>query len=888
MTSLNNLQQLDLTRSNSFSDSIDDEVMYVITRTGKKELLNPNQITKRLQTLINRHPKIPHINSYDLMLKVSNGLTSGITTYAIDEYAANVSASLSVSNPYYLKIAARIAIDNHQKNTQRSFVDKMKKLYLNTDKNGIVNSLIAHDFFKYVEEYQDIIEKIIDYSRDFNLDFFGFQTFLRSYSLRVNKKPIERPQDMFMRTAIDLHMNTIPDNVEEELKNIQITYDMLSNKYYTHASPTYFNAGSHKRQYASCFLLGTSDSLEGIMQTATHSATIAKWSGGLGVHINCYRGTGALIKGTNGESSGIVPWLILFNATMKGFNQGGRRPGSAAFYLMPHHPDIMKFIEVVRNGGSEELRARDIFTALWIPDLFMERVLSGEPWSLFDPDACGDLSDYTGDEYRARYLYLESQKKYTTQLSARAIWEAAMETNSDVGRLYICFADNANRTFMQKNIAVLKSSNLCTEIFLHSNAKEYAVCILSSIALPAYVLDGYSEEELSQPEDTRRALNHEYPVNPYFDYRKLIEVVKIITTNLNTVIDKTFHPLEETRRGSDRHRPIGIGVQGLDDCYAKMRVPFASREAHTLNKYIFETIYFAALTQSSVLARKRYNELVKTCKSECGVVVDEYTPDTYEITKKTYASVSDIPKTAGAYPSMLWNGGSPIGNGVFHWEMSGLKPENLSGMFDWESLREHIKMFGVRNSLTTACMPTASTSQLLGNNECIEPYTSNIYKRNTLAGEYIVIKKYLMEDLYRLGLWSATIKDYLLASNGSIQYIDGIPDDIKKLYPTVWEIDQTVLVQQAIDRQPFIDQGQSLNLYVNDLNMEIWNKLMFKAWRGGLKTGKYYLHTRPATTPQKFTIDPAKQEEMRKLLEKNKHGRAVLEPLHDVCEVCSS
>jgi ribonucleoside-diphosphate reductase alpha chain len=442
--------------------------------------------------------------------------------------------------------------------------------------------------------------------------------------------------------------------------------------------------------------------------------------------------------------------------------------------------------------------------------------------------------------------------------------------------------------FMQKNIGVLKSSNLCSEIYLYSDHQEYAVCVLSSIALPTFVLDGYSDEELKQPEEMRRKLNHEFPVNPYFDYKKLIEITKLVMTNLNHIVDKTYHPLEETKRGNDRHRPVGIGVQGLDDCYAKMRFPFKSKEAHDLNKKIFETIYFAAITQSSILARKLYQSLKKKCILDGKLVVYEHQPNSYDLVEKAYTNPDEIPKTIGSYPSMLWNGGSPIGNGVFHWELYGLKPDQLSGMFDWESLRDHIKTFGVRNSLTVACMPTASTSQLLGNNECIEPYTSNIYKRNTLAGEYIVVKKYLMEDLYRLGLWNNTMKDYLLASNGSIQYIDGIPNDLKELYPTVWEIDQEVLIQQSIDRQPFVDQGQSLNLYVENLNKETWNKLMFKAWRGKLKTGKYYLHSRPAVTPQKFTIDPSKQEEMRKLLEKNKHGTAFMEPLREICEVCSS
>lgn len=1248
-------------KTTNFDSTAEDEVMFVITRTGRREPLDTNQITKRLQTLINRPPKIPHVNPYELMLEVCKGLKSGITTYEIDEYAANASASLSITNPYYLKIAGRIAIDNHQKNTQRSFVDKMRKLYLNVDDDGDIHSLLASDFFKYVEEHQDFIEHAIDYNRDFVLDFFGFQTFIRSYSMRVGDKPIERPQDMFMRTAVDLHMNT-RDSIEDELQDIKNTYDALSNKLYTHASPTYYNAGANRRQYASCFLLGTHDSREGIMRTADHISEISKWSGGIGVHINCLRGTGAKIRGTNGRSqSGIVPWLKIYNEVMKGFNQGGRRPGSAAFYIMPHHPDIMSFIEINRNGGADELRARDIFTCLWIPDIFMERVRDDEMWSTFDPNRCGDLSDYTGDEYRKRYLELESKKMYSSQMPARQIWKAAMETNTDVGRLYICFADTANRLFMQKNLGVLKSSNLCVspdtliltengymnikelaetnngkhtiwngfklskaqfaktgvnkkllkitfsdgvelkctpehkfalfhsydrpsdyiestaknlavgdklmkhdfpvlkygdsdynypythgffcgdgtiayhpttsvtcshlvnqgspycghhnhlpivpirsdgkcaavckqqtsfvdlyhekkqllqhmeyvsyaeckteqryrlmchddipakftvpidksvdtrlkwlagyidadgcfakngdawslqitsinkdflmkvkllcntlgvnplmhlsrdagqsllpdgkggsklydtkptyrlcfsvedsgalytlglqthrlqwnnkvcpmrskkqyikvtaietleepedtycfnepeyhmgifngilamncaEVFLHSNANEYAVCILASIGLTAYVLDGYSAEELQQPVETRRKLNHEFPVNPYFDFKKLIEVVKMTTTNLNHIVDKTFHPLEETRRGNDRHRPIGIGVQGLDDCYAKMRMPFASIEAHKLNKQIFETIYFATTTQSTILARQRYQNYRKQCKEHGHVNIPEYNAENYDVGIKTYSDPSEIPETIGSYPSMLWNGGSPISKGIFHWELAGINPEQLSGMFDWESLREHIKAFGVRNSLTVTCQPTATTSQLLGNNECIEPYTSNIYKRNTIAGEYIVVKKYLMEDLYRLGLWNNNLKDYLLASGGSIQYIDGIPDSLKQLYPTVWEIDQEVLVQQAIDRQPFVDQGQSLNLYVEKLTMKKWNALLFKGWEGGLKTGKYYLHSKAAVTPQKFTIDPTKQDEMRKMIEKNiiKQGTAFLEPLHDICEVCS-
>ncbi len=1257
-----------LSPRNTSSYYNDEEEMYVITRTGKKELLDTNQITNRLRSLINRKIKIPHVNPSQLMLEVSKGLKSGINTYEIDEYAANASASASVTNPYYLKVAARIAIDNHQKNTIRSFVDKMRKAYLYTDQEGNISPLLSAEFFKYVEENQDDLEKIIDYNRDFLLDFFGFRTFQTNFSLKISDKSIERPQDMFMRAAIALHMNTEISKVrkrlnneikkikktydqmliasqdtinnedmvknieeeqntaikkihdkystlerlafEEELRNISETYNLLSQKYYTQASPTYYNAGGRRQQFASCFLLGSGDSRKAIMRTADNISKISKWAGGIGVHVNEWRGTGSRIRSTNGKSSGIVPFLRHYQTDLKAFNQGGRRPGSAAIYLMPHHPDIMKFIELPRNGGNDDDRARDLFTSIWIPDLFMERVKKGEMWSLFDPDRSMlhgkkiDLSQYTGEEYKKHYLELESAKKYTKQISARELWEAMLETNKDVGYPYIVFGDTANRINMQANLGVLKSSNLCvsgdtliltdngytdiktltesnegnhviwngfefskaqfaktgvnkqllkitfsdgvklkctpehefaidvnnsfitktakhlsiddkiishewpvingsaeykhpytegvmyvldsqestlltytdmdnvicfsknigcidinrlnlltsnraeyynkllvglpdhnlyelihssihnkitwlagyldaiaylhdnninemyndnglhiwtirgnfvkqllntlginiikschesnymydyylsyndlnklvslglvshitnilmdkinetkeeitdktvtvvgiekldtfedtycfnepkrhmgifngvltkncSEIYIYSDANEYGVCVICSIALPMFVLDGYSEEELKLPETDRRELNHEFPRNPYFDFRKFMDVVKVVCTNLNIIVDKTYHPCKETRRGNQRHRPIGIGIQGLADCYLKMRYPFASSDARKLNKEIFEALYFAALTQSTKLARKSYLEIRKECKELDQVTVETYHPNDYKTHYVTYTDVSSIPTKIGAYPSIDWNGGSPYTTGKFHWELAGLKKEDLSGMFDWEGLREHILKFGVKNSLLVALMPTASTSQLLGNNECFEPYTSNIYKRNTLAGEYIVINKYLMNDLYNLGIWNSTIKDYLIATHGSIQHIDGIPDSLKQLYPTVLEIGMDEIIQQAIDRQPFIDQGQSMNWYVDKITKKEWNKYLFKAWEGGLKTGKYYMHSRPAVMPQKFTLDPKKQEEMMKLLEKNKYGTAFMERMHEVCDVCS-
>lgn len=1095
----------------------DEEVLYVTSRTGRKELLNTNQITKRLQTLINRPPKIPHVNAYKLMLEVCAGLKSGISTYEIDEYAATVSASLSVSNPHYLSVASRIAVDNHQKNTMRSFVDKMRKAYLNVDDRGIVSPLISGEFFKYVEDHQDFIETTIDYNRDFLFDFFGFRTFQKSYSTKVNKKPIERPQDMYMRTAVALNMNT-ESSIEAEYANIKETYDLLSLKFYTHASPTFYNSGGVYPQYASCFLLGTGDSLEEIEKTGTDMSRISKRAGGIGVHINAWRSTGARIRGTNGESSGIVPFLHTYETRMRAFNQGGRRPGSAAIYIMPHHPDLIKFIELRKDDGIEKERARDLFYALWIPDIFMERVENNEIWSFFDPDYCGDLSNLHGKAYREKYLELEAAKKYKSQMKARDIWQIVKDVEQSTGLPYICFSDAVNAANMQSHLGTIKSSNLCvsgdtliltstgyhpiknltnteipshevwngrefseatfaktgiskrllkitfadgvelkctpehrfatelqllssgqkkaselvpgdriitcefpliknsvygsvdsrikslnyllqtkeikthselsihgllgytetmtlkllsntlgtnpsikkegnrysihystvdyiklcelglskqnvthlagecpllglevinittldiledtycfnepkrhmgifngvlamncTEIALYSDTKEYAVCVLASISLPAFVIDNHTPEELAT--ESPRPLNHTFPANPAFDFRKLLDAVKVIVRNLNHVVDKTYHPVVETKRSNERHRPLGIGVQGLADAYAKMRIPFDSPAAAKLNKEIFEAIYFAALTASSTLSRKKYKNLVSKCKADGAVTITSFRPDDYETYETTYTNPADIPRKVCAFPSIGWNGGSPINAGTFHWELYNLNPSALSGMFDWNSLKSHIMEFGVCNSHLVALMPTASTAQMLGNCECFEPFTSNVYTRNTSVGEFYVINKYLINDLYDAGLWNDNFKDYMIASEGSVQNIEGVPDFIKDLYKTAWEIDPSVLIQQCIDRQPYVDQMQSFNLFVRDFSLTKWNKYMFQAWKGKLKTGKYYLHTEAAAKAAKFTIDPSKQKEMEALLAKKTSSHEFLKPLRDVCDSCSA
>jgi len=853
--------------------------MFVITRTGKKELLDTEQISLRIRELIEREPKIPNVDPDELVLKVCGGLKKDMTTSEIDEYASNVSASMGISNPYFLLLAGRLAIDNHQKNTLRSFYDKMKLAYLNIDEDGHPSPLLNSEFFRFVEKNADELEKMIDYNRDFLEDYFGIRMFQKSYSLKVKDKPIERFQDMFLREAIQVNM--VGDIKLEEIKE---TYDLLSRKFYTHASPTCYNSGGVRRQLASCYLLGTGDSIEDIERTGTNSSLISKWAGGLGVHVNDWRSTGSKIKGTNGRSSGIIPFLKTYETRMLAFNQGGRRPGSMAVYLMPHHPDFLKFISIRNVDGNEKERARELFPALWIPDIFMERIQKDMIWSFFDSKKCGDLSNYHGEEYRKRYTELEEKKMWSFQLPARSIWDEIYKIKDATGLPYICFSDTVNRLSNHSNIGTIKSSNLCAEIMLYSSSEEYAVCVLGSISLSNII--------------TCKDGNNEFPTSPCIDWEGLRRVTRTVVKNLNNVVDITYSPVVEAKRGNERHRPIGVGVQGLDDMYAKMRFPFDSEEAKLLNKKVFMNIYYSAVSMSTKMCRKEWLKLKKECREKGFVIVKTFKEGDYEPVYITYNNPEDIPKRCCAYPSIDWNGGSPIGKGIFHWELAGLKKEDLLkledsdiGHLDWESLRTHILEFGVKNSLLVALMPTASTSQLLGNNECFEPNTNNFYTRDTTSGQFVIMKKYLVNDLYRLGIWNDDIKDYIVASGGSIQHVDGIPDDIKKLYKTAYEIDQSVLVQQAIDRQPFVDQAQSLNLYVHLLTKSQWNKLMFQAWKGGLKTGCYYLHSSPAIHAQQFTIDPKKQQEMQDVLEKIRKNKpsssSSSKPIETVCDSCS-
>lgn len=1278
------------------SSELDDEcITYVITRTGKREPLSQDKITDRLKRLINREPKIKHVNPYELTKDVAEKLSNNITTYQIDEYVSDAAASKSVAEPAYMQLASRLVVDNHQKSTLRSFVDKMALAYFRKDDNGVITPLLSESFYKYVVHHQERLEKMIHYDRDFSNHYFGMRTFQEMYGIRVDGKVIERPQDLYMRTAAFIHMDTCLKfnedgpyyDIEEEMALINKMYTAYSKKQITQASPTNFNAGTCYPALSSCFLMKMGDSEESIMQCMAKMARISKWSGGIGTHIHSIRSNGSLIRKTNGRSNGIVPFLRIANNTMLGFNQGGgkgkgKRNGSNAFYLIMSHPDIVAFLKLKLPHGAEEERARDLFYACWIPDLFMKRVEEGKIWSLFDPDQFGDLSDLHNEAFNKRYLELEEQKKYRSQINARQLWEYILISKQATGVPYLCGCDIVNRYNMQSNIGVIKSSNLCvtgdtlvltdkgyfdiktlsetnnrkhkvwngkefslstfaktgtqkelmliklsdgteikctpehefplrsdirnpekyikykakdleeghqiikceypiidnssddfkypythgffcgdgtysiskeepnqcmnkkieneqfckihvnkgyqcdeddtsntcqgtanmkkpllslyhekknlleyidyygtpmenikqkrltlfmyrdiaekftvpinyskriklewlagyldadgcvvkngkhvglqicsinekflkevklmlntlgcnpsinlmnqninslmpggkdghkiyqrqpiyrmcistsdtkqlldlglethrlqiqvdidstnkkkyisivsteyldekedtycfnepirhlgvfngvllgncSEITLYSDEKQIAVCNLGSISLPSCVHDRYSDEELKTPEEQRRKLDDEFPVNPYFDFNELLDHAKLHTIGLNNIIDKTFYAVEEAKASNLAHRPIGIGIQGLADAYIKMRFPFDSPQAKALNKKISEVIYYGALSQSTKCAKQLYKRHCQECKYMGKTKVTVHIaprPDEPIITREViYDDISKIPKNIGAYPSINWNGGGPISGNkslsdfiksedvekkpIFHWELYGLDPNTFEDNYklDWESLREHIRIYGVRNSLLVALMPTASTSQFLGNNECFEPFTSNLYKRKTLAGEFIILNKYLVHELYELGLWNEKIKNYLILTGGSIQHIEGIPDQLKQLYKTAWEIHQSELVQQRIDAQPFVDQAMSFNLYSENLDLKTFNKIMFQAWKGGLKTWNYYWHTRPATMAQPFTIDPEKQNEIMEKIEKNKP--VYLEIKQEVCDACSA
>lgn len=843
--------------------------MFVIKRKGHREEINFDKIHMRIKWLVHEPYELKHVNASQLTQKVIQNLFDGISTSDIDNYTANLSASLSVENREYAILAGRIVINNCHKNTLSSFKDKMNKLYMRTDGSGKVCPLVSDAFYKFVEKNQIKIENKIDYARDYTVDFFGFRTLEKGYLLKLDEKIVERPQDLYMRVAIYIHMD--PDNYKSRkiLDNIFETYDLMSSKHFIHATPTLFNAGTINPALASCFLIGTEDSLEGIMNTATKCANISKLAGGIGFHFSNWRSAGALIRSTNGRSGGTIPFLRIFNDVARAFNQGGKRLGSFAAYLEPHHPDILSFLNLRRNHGDENLRTRDLFLALWVSDLFMERVKNDEDWSTFNPDECKGLNDCYGDDYKKLYLQYEDEGKSVKTHRARDIWSAIFHSQKESGSPYMLYKDNVNNYNNQSNMGVIKSSNLCCEITIYSDASEYGTCVLGSMCLPKFVKDSHSPYEIkesSEDESKLRKLDDEYPINPVFDYGELARMSGIICKNLNNVIDKNQYPCEEAKRSSIRGRPIGIGVQGLADVFYKFKIPFDSDAAKKINKKIFEAIYFGAVNMSTKLAREEY------------------------FSYKKLHSDTNIPTTFGSYPAYLENGGSPIANNKFNWELYGLNENDLSGMFDWETAREHIKIYGMRNSLLTALMPTASTSHINGNIECFEPLTSNMYKRKVLSGEFIIINKYMVKDLQDMDLWNDDMINYLKVNGGSVQGIDGLPDKFKDIYKTVWEIPQKVVMDMCVDRQPFIDQSQSMNLFFQEYTYDKFSSSQFYAWSNKLKTGSYYIRTQAAVAPQKFTVNPNDADALKKFTVTVKNNEENLDVKNDdeICLLCSS
>ncbi len=756
--------------------------MFVIKRDGTSESVKFDKITARIQKLsYGLDPA--HVDSILVAKKVIDGVYDGVTTSELDNLAAETAASLTVRHPDYALLASRIAVSNLHKNTIKSFSKTIEELYNYIDpKTNTRASLIADDVYQIVQNNAQLLDSSIIYDRDFGYDYFGFKTLERSYLLKMHGKVAERPQHMLMRVAVGIHKN--------EIESAIATYNMMSERWFTHATPTLFNAGTPKPQMSSCFLLQVKeDSIDGIYDTLKQCARISQSAGGIGISIHNVRATGSYIKGTNGTSNGIIPMLKVYNETARYVDQGGgKRKGSIAVYLEPWHADIFDFLDIRKNHGKEEMRARDLFTALWVPDLFMKRVESEGVWSLMCPNECPGLSDCHSEAFEKLYTKYEEEGKFRKQIKARDLWAAIIEAQIETGNPYMLFKDAANSKSNQQNLGTIKSSNLCTEILEYTSADEVAVCNLASIALPRFV-----DEKTGT-----------------FDHNKLFEITYAATRNLNKIIDRNFYPVPEARNSNMRHRPIGLGVQGLADAFILMRYPFESEEAKRLNSEIFETIYFAALTASK-----------------------------------------DLAKLDGAYESYE---GSPISKGIFQQDMWNVKP---SSRWEWDILRDEIKQYGVRNSLLLAPMPTASTSQILGNNECFEPYTSNIYTRRVLSGEFVVVNKHLLRDLVKLGIWNEGLKNKIIAANGSVQDIPEIPANIKELYKTVWEIKQRTIIDMAADRGAYIDQSQSLNLFIQDANFAKMSSAHFYSWKKGLKTGMYYLRTKAAADAIKFTVDQA-------------------------------
>ena len=865
--------------------------MFVIKRNNLKEKFQFDKITNRLQKLIEENPKIIDIDPILITQKLAVQVYSGISTTELDNLASIICMNQIDVNPSYANLASRIVVSNHHKNTLTDFKEVIEILYKNTDINNNNAPLVSEKLYKFVLKNSDKIQKLFNFERDYLIDFFGFKTLERAYLLKSNKKIIERPQHMFMRVAIGIH--------ENNFKKIVSTYNSLSKKEYIHATPTLFHAGTQRPQMSSCFLLGTEDSIDGIYKTITDCAKISKWAGGIGLSISNIRSSGSYIRKTGGYSDGIIPMLKVYNATARYVNQSGKRNGSFAMYIEPWHSDIFKFLEARKNHGNEEERARDLFYALWIPDLFMERVKNNLEWSLMCPDQCPGLTDVYGDDFKNLYEKYEKLKKYKKVIKARDLWKSITTSQVETGVPYMSYKNAANKKSNQKNIGIIKSSNLCNEIYQFSNTKETAVCNLASISLSSILLYPLSYTQMLQLDTNNSFLEiyskpncgyckvlygildkHKIKYNnidkevannyffklgiknpntvpvvfvirnghlfqylgnfndiwnrlkPRIDWASLKRIAYDLVINLNKVIDLNFYPTKESKNSNMLHRPIGIGIQGLADLFAKLKLPFTSSEAKKINKFILETIYFGAMEASCNLSIKY-----------------------------------------GPYSTFK---GSPLSKGQFQFDLWNLKSENLCGFWDWDDMRQRVIKNGVRNSLLIALMPTASTSQILGNNECFEPFTSNIYKRRTLAGVFTVINNYLIQDLKDIKLWNEDIKNKILYNRGSIQNIKEIPKFLKNIYKTVWEISQKELIQMSADRAPFVCNSQSLNLWFDNPNLKLLTNAHFFGWSLGLKTGSYYVRSKPAINMQKFGLDISVENKIKEDIEDEK-----------ICDMCS-
>ena len=897
-------------------------MMRVTKRDGSSEQVSFDKVTNRLRLLCEMEPKLKNVDHLEIAQKVISRIYDGVHTYELDELAAEQCTQKGVDHINYNILAGRIAVSNNQKRTSPSFSETITSLYNNADVNGEPSPLISDEVFAFVKKNKTKLNSYIDYRRDYNFDYFSLKTLEKAYLMKINNVIVERIQHMFMRVSLGLYPNSIKDALE--------TYDLLSQKYFIHATPTLFHSGTPRPQLLSCFLLEVGDSVDGMYSAMKNCALISKWAGGIGCHIHSIRGNNSRIRSTNGKSNGIVPMLKVFNDIARHINQSGKRNGSFAMYLEPWHPDIMAFLECKKNHGDEDARARDLFYAMWMPDLFMERVVKNESWTLFCPDKCKGLVEAYGDDFKILYeKYEADESNIIKRMPAREIWMAILNSQMETGTPYICYKDACNKKSNQKNLGTIKSSNLCTEIIEYSNENEYACCTLASIGLPKYVIpfdvstltnitvytidncktcqyvknmltfydidyttvkidldndaelatlaekSGKSPDDLSFPlvfKDSALVggFNELYNLfRPTFDFEKLISVVRRIVKNLNNVIDLNFYPVEETKRSNLKHRPVGIGVQGLADVYAQFKYPFDSDEAKQLNREIFAVIYYTACQMSMELARDRNERMVEFKAQIKGKVLPELYSKTamkncrgVKLYHELNVSQCEIERDSflGSYSSFI---GSPISEGKFQFDLWGKEPiKEVSGMtLDWEQLRTDIMTHGIRNSLLLAPMPTASTSQILGNNECIEPFTSNIYSRSTLAGQFIVINKFLQKDMLSIGLWNNSLKDQIIINDGSIQNIKNIPTIIKNLYKISWDLSMKDVIDQAADRAIYVCQSQSLNLWIKNPDTNKLSSMHMYSWKKGLKTGIYYLRRRAVSKAQQFSIDPEQNDE---------------------------